>query len=807
LRFALPLLAVMSAVLLASAPARGQTLPPPPEVEAAATQVDQADDDLRNLATATRAAGESDTDLKAKQAAIAPIQASLADALSHLTPRLQDTDTRLSQLGPAPAAGQPPENQEIAASRKGLQRLRDSIDTEVKKARLLSVEADQLSSTISQRLRASFSAKLWARNRSIFDPGLWGDFAAALPADVARLASTLADEGEQFSQATHSRPNLALWSIAGLLGFLFIGPARLFLNTQGYKRAGAVLPITPLRRSSLALWLVLVAVVTPLLGALVMRDALASSNAMTEPFDRLVMVVIRAVAFAAFLEGLGRALLSPGRAAWRLAPIDDDVVARLAPYPGLVGAAAGITGVVRGFNTHLETGLATSVASDCLAVLLELAVVGAALAMLGRARSSRYAAAPPEETQDEVVARLPWVIAALATWASFGVAVLAILTGYLSLANFIMRETIWIAVVLASLSLLMRFVDDLFPSLLSPANALGRFIRTAIGVSHNTLEQLGVLLSGIFRLLLLAFGLSAIMAPFGASVGDVTSRVTSTRVVFHLGKVTVSPGAILGGLIVFLVGLALTRAVRSWLESRYLPKTHLDMGVRTSLATGVTYLGAVIAILVTFGYVGLDFSQIALVASALSVGIGFGLQSIIGNFVSGLILLAERPVKVGDWIAIGDLEGDVKRINIRATEIEMADKSKLIVPNTDLISKTVRNVTHGGALGRVKIVIKVEDQADPAAVREHLLGRLNHHAEVLADPAASVYLTDVRDGAQEFTAFAYVASPRHAYRVKSELLFQIVPDLKTAGIVLANSTPVINVGLNDHQIEPTPTPP
>ena len=116
-----------------------------------------------------------------------------------------------------------------------------------------------------------------------------------------------------------------------------------------------------------------------------------------------------------------------------------------------------------------------------------------------------------------------------------------------------------------------------------------------------------------------------------------------------------------------------------------------------------------------FAYLGLSVSQIALFASALSVGIGFGLQSIIGNFVSGLILLAERPVRVGDWIAIGDLEGDVQKISIRATEIEMSDRSRLIVPNTELVSKTVRNVTHSSATGRVRLVLRVVDSADPAS--------------------------------------------------------------------------------------------
>jgi small-conductance mechanosensitive channel len=209
--------------------------------------------------------------------------------------------------------------------------------------------------------------------------------------------------------------------------------------------------------------------------------------------------------------------------------------------------------------------------------------------------------------------------------------------------------------------------------------------------------------------------------------------------------------------------------------------------VRTSITAGLTYLGALIALLTACAYLGLSLSKVALFASALSVGIGFGLQAVIGNFVSGLILLAERPVKVGDRIAIGDQEGDVRRINIRSTEIEMGDRSKLIVPNSDLISKMVRNVTPGGAPGQVKIVLRVANDADATEVRSLLLEQLAQHPSVLRDPKPSVYLTNVANGGLEFTALASVASPRQTFGIKSDLLFAMVAKLKARGVNLATT--------------------
>ncbi len=777
-------------------------VPAPPVDPAVSASVEQARTALRTVALGSHHGGLSDTDLRAALAEISPIEARLNDALGTLTPRLADTDARLAQLGPAPGAALPPETAETAAVRRGLVRTRQALDAEVKLARLLAVEAEQTSKTLIEQLHQNFAARLWSRSRSILDPGLWRDSLAAAPSDLSRLAAVIGEEARRLAEAARRPGGPILLGLALILGLAILGPARLLLNRLGYRRAAASVPGTRLRRSALALWLVVVAAGTPLAAGALSRALALAAGAVTPDFDEIGRLLILVIGFAGLLEGLGRAMLSPGRPSWRLAPIPDAVVARLAAYPGLIGLTAGLATLVAGVNTAVGASLATSVASDCVSVLLELGVVGATLLALGRARNARATASGAHDALLQGESRLPWVLAALAAWLALGAAIVAIACGYLALATFLMRETIWIGAVLAILFLALRLADDLFPTLLSPRNPVGRAVRGVIWLSDGALEQLAVLLSGLTRLALLVLGWTAILAPFGATGDDIVARIASTKVMLKLGQVSISPGAILGGIGLFLVGLAATRAVRGWLEARYLPKTSLDVGLRTSVAAAVSYLGVVLALLLAFAYLGLTVSQIALFASALSVGIGFGLQSIIGNFVSGLILLAERPIKVGDWIAIGELEGDVRAINIRATEIEMMDRSRLIVPNSDLVSKTVRNVTHTGALGRVRIVLRVDSNADPTEVRTLLMARLTGHPDVVAEPAAAVYLTDARDGGLEFTAFVYVESPRLAYRVRSELLFQIVPDLKAHGVALANSNAVVNVGLPDRPMEP-----
>lgn len=780
--------------LALAAPGWAQVAAAPTTPDPTAATIAKARSDLRDVAAGLQGKALADRDIEARLARIPPIQARLVDVLSGLTPRQQDLKARIAELGLAPAAGAP-EDPQTTQMRRDLARHLAIVSSQVAEARVLTLTADQISAGLSDDLRENFSDRLWTRDRSILDPTLWRDFAAALPGDLTRLIRAVREEAAQLAPLARNVRSLVLVAIAGLAGVFLLGPGRIFLNHLGYRRAARVGAAPRLRRILLALWLVLVATLAPLVAGLIVRGALIEIGAMTPDVDEAVELLIRVSVFAYFLAGLGRALISPGRPGWRLAPVPEDMVARLAPFPALIGATAALSRLVEGLNTIFGASLASRIASDCVTLLIELAAVGGALAAVGRARSAGRAMNQTPTTA-EAQSQAPWFLATLAAWIALAAALIAVLVGFLALASLLMREMVWIGAVLALLSLLLRLADDLFPALLSPASPFGGALETIVGLSRSSLEQLGVLLSGLARLLLLFLAWLAVLAPFGSGAGDFLGRLTASDFVVRLGLVAISPSVILGGLALFLAGLFITRAIRRWLEVRYLPKTDLDVGLRTSLAAGVTYLGALVAILAAFAYLGLSVAQIALFASALSVGIGFGLQSIIGNFVSGLILLAERPIRVGDWIAIGDQEGDVRKISIRATEIEMTDRSRLIVPNSELVSKTVRNVTHLGALGRVRIVLKADAGADPAQVSDILLRRLRDHPAVLADPAPAVYLTDARDAALEFTAFAFVTSPRQAFAVKSELLFQIVPDLRTAGIALAGPATVVKVALD-----------
>ncbi len=774
-----------------AAPAAPDALLDRQQVAVFAGQIDDAETELDSISMKSRANGLSDSKLRDSLAAIPPIQATLANALANLNPRLRRADERLAQLGPAPGPGQPPEDPETAASRQEILKYRQSVDVEVKQARLLTTEADQLTSYLSDRRRTLFSENLWVHSPSIFAPRLWLGFVRALPSDLGKLKAAL-DQEAAFA-AAHEGWALApvIWVIAALLAAIFLVPVRIRLNRWGAAWAERHFGTEQNAPKLIAVWRIVLAGLMPLLVGVAIQSALRSVHVMTPLFDQLVGLFWKSVVFGALLGSIASALLN--MASWR-----DKAARHLGAYPTLIALSAAGAGFVAGFNNLVGTSSAASQTTGYVMLVFELLVIVTGLSHVGSARiADAERTATPEDDRSGPL----WIVMAIAAWLTLASAATAIATGYLAFATFLIRELVWAAAIIAAIYLLIGATDAIVSRLLSPVHPLGHAVRISIGLSEQGLAQVAELVSGLIWLFLILAGWVGVLAPLGADAQDVFGRITSTNLVLQFGQVTISPGAVAGALLILGIGLVATRTLRGWLEYRYFPKTRMDIGVRTSLAAVVSYVCIFIAFLVTCAYLGVSLDRIALFASALTVGIGFGLQAVIGNFVSGLILLAERPVKVGDRVALGDLEGDVRRISVRATEIEMSDLSRLIVPNSELVTKIVRNITHSGALGLVKIVLSLEASNDPEAVRDLLMRHLKALPNALPAPPPAVYLTNVKDCAMEFTALAHLPSPRAAFKAKSDLLFQIIPDLKAHGMKLSSSNAVVQVSMADRSSE------
>ncbi|HYG06653.1 MAG TPA: DUF3772 domain-containing protein [Stenotrophomonas sp.] len=722
-----------------------------------------------------------------------------AEAATHLVDApLADTQARLEQLGPAPAAGTR-ESPDIASQRRELTLRQARLSDARKRAELLALDARQAATAVEQQRSEQFNQRLTTRAPSPLSPTLWRGLAQAAPADVATLSEFGRDAAARLRAAVDREGYGTL--VGGLaLTLLLAFPARIFLRRLGRRLITSRGPGGRLRRSALAVWLMLVGTLSMGLASAVLVGTLQSIGALGDALQPLGAALVRVTFVAAFISALSGALMSRGQASWRLFTLDDASAARLLWH---CHAAAWLAWVRYMLIETLRVAGTSDVlgqALDAVSALLYVALILSALASLTRSlhQTEHDASAEPDPKAVNSTAKAPprnlstrggGVVALARILGYVGVllALLATLLGYLNFALFVTRQIIvWVALVWGAIGLLMAFIDDACTWLVRPENRLSRAL-VGIGVRPSLLAQAGALASAALRVCLLVTGVAALLMPYGSNLSMFGNLFQALSTGLKLGNVRFAPTEIFGAMATAAIGWGVLHGAQHWLNHTYLPKTELDVGARASVSAVVRYVGLVVVVLWTLAALGITAANLALVASALSVGIGFGLQAITQNFISGLILMAERPVRVGDWIRLGDQEGDIKRINVRATEIQIGDRSTLIVPNSELITKSVRNMTLSNPLGRVQLQFSVPLGTDMAHVRELLFALYAEHPKVLPTPAPSVFIDGIANGQANFNSFLYVGSPRDAYGVRSDLFFSLLARLAEEGIAL--STP------------------
>ncbi|ARP98474.1 DUF3772 domain-containing protein [Pseudorhodoplanes sinuspersici] len=727
----------------------------------------------------------TDAQLIENRGSIEPVRDELREIIASLEGWLADVDTRLKQLGNPPEDGEPKEDANLVVERTRLKERHAALDGTLKQARVLALRVESISERITERRRALFTQELLGRTSSALDPSFWAQAAKAAP-DGLRGAVLLVQGWMDHVRAATTVGTVVAASFALLAFLICVGLILRWLGQHDFRPRELG---TRFAKSFFAMIsLMRIAITAPAIvaGAILILNAF---GLVPERMIHIAFSLAVAVGIAAFGRGVAFGLFAPDDPERRLLVIHDDT-ARLISSK-LVWAAR-VLGVVVFINVLLRAVIAPVSLTIATSAIFSVVIAGILchfLFIVGRSHE-----------QDDEVGGAGWLRAG--GWLLvIGIAA-ALVTGFIGLAAFLAGRFLTALGLIGALYIFLVFIDALFTEVLTASTPRGRAVANFFGLRPRSIELIGTLLSAAIRLILILVVLLPLLGPWGIFAADFFGVVRDATFGFRIGDVTISLSTIFGAFATIVIGILATRAVQRWLQTSFLPRTALDPSLQHSISTIFSYLGIIAAISFALAQLGVDFQKITLVAGALSIGIGFGLQSVVSNFVSGLILLAERPIRVGDIINVKGEEGRVRYIHVRATEIETGDRASVIIPNSELITQVVKNRTHIDTFARVSVPIGVAYDSDVAKVRDTLMQIAKDHPHVMQSPAPTVFLTGFGDSAINFELGWLVRNIGDAAGVKSDICFSILEKFREQGIDIPYPRRDIRIhGINDAEPE------
>ena len=677
-------------------------------------------------------------------------------------PRLQEINARLEQIGTPPGEGMPPEPEITRTERAELLRQKAEINAMIGVAETLSVQINRLIEEIGAMRRDLFARTLSKR----YDIG--SALSAATFDDLQKEIVTLQRTVTAWLRFVI---NFKLQSV--LLATLLALAAAAVLSFGGRRLFGSMMEAVKgaspsyLSRLSVAFWSTLMPSATLLVFLSATYYLYDTFNILRADIGQMLSSLFQVIAIVFFVNRLARAALGPDRPNWRLVPVDTTSAHRLYWLAWLTAVTTGLDFVLNRVNHIMGSPLSLTIAKSLVATV----VVGILLVLIGLVRPARDGGEPRR------FHLLDWIFLAL------GIGTMtAALLGYIGFARFISQQIVVTGAIASTM-----YIGFLSAGAISGE---GAFVRTALGealrarfkLEETALDQLGLAASIATYILVICVGVPLVLLQWGFQWGDITTWAHRLATNITVGTVSFSLVGIATGIVIFFVGYFITRGFQGWLDGSVLARGKVDAGLRNSIRTAVGYAGIALAALVGISAAGIDLSNLALVAGALSLGIGFGLQNIVSNFVSGLILLAERPFKAGDLTVAGAVTGTVKRISVRATEIETFQRQTVILPNSELINAAVGNWTHKNKLGRVEIKVGVAYGTDPRKVHALLLDIARSHPMVLKNPEPFVFFANFGESSLDFEIRLFLADIMNGLGVQNEIRFSIVEAFEREGI-------------------------
>ncbi|KIN61169.1 Mechanosensitive ion channel protein [Sulfitobacter noctilucae] len=675
--------------------------------------------------------------------------------------RIATLRQQIAALGDEPADDSAaPEAAEAAATRAELNDQLAALLDPVQRAQAEFVRADALVAEIDSTLRERQTARLLQTSPIPLNPVYWEPAIIDLTQAVRNLWAEAPGDRPQLN-GLYLRESTPITITLAILGLALIFRGR-------YWSRMVITSLQGIGGTGFGIWRFLASLLRIALpfGGL---QLLAASAISTGYFGPGVDSMVLSFAF------LGGIILAVRWVSERVFSRDEDEALILLPAPQRheirfhVSVITVLIIIAELIAQVLETG---DVAASSRPVLIFpiTVLVSLALYRMGRILRSYSDVAEDAKSDTDTPLRsstLVRVVNGLGTGAIIVAIVAPVLAvmGYYQAADALLPPYIISLAVLGAVMAFQRFAADVYGAITGQGDH-----------ARDTLMPI------LFGLILLAAATPLLALIWGARVTDLTEMWNGFLRGFAVGDTRISPTDFLTFAIIFAIGYGLTRLLKTALRSNVLPKTRIDIGGQNAIVSGVGYVGIFLAALAAITGAGIDLSSLAIVAGALSVGIGFGLQNIVSNFVSGIILLIERPISEGDWIEVGDQMGHVRDISVRSTRIETFDKTDVIVPNADLVSGTVTNYTRGNTTGRVIIPVGVAYGTDSKRVEKILTEIAQAQPMVLANPAPTILFMNFGADALEFEIRCYLRDVHWMLSVKSDINHAVAARFAEEGI-------------------------
>ena len=697
----------------------------------------------------------SDTGFESLRASLVEWREQFLDGQNVNSVQINALEAQLDALGPAPAEGET-EAENVSARREELRtELRDA-----RAPRLTAIEAyaraDALIGQIDSTLRDRQTDALLELGRTPLDPTSWGGAFAALAAvftDIrTEISNTLADpDGAEFWQ----RIAIATILLAAAFLLLFRGPHWIEQWLTRIESAsgehGAIV---------YGFLLSFGGVVAAMAGVTLINAALISTGLLGETGRAMAVGANAAILAYAVGRWLGGRTF-PERASIPSAlSLDDRQRASGRAHASSLGILAGLLSWQGILNQTVKFD------PDHLAVLTFPIFVLKGLVLFRLGRIIWQGGFGPEDDQPRNFGnRVERFVGRFVQLVGIGAPIAAAI-GFFNLANGVLYP---LSLTLALLAFLMAL-----HYVLRAGYAMVRHLNdeAAKQALAPVLASLGATLASlpVFALI------------WGARNYDLGEAWAQFKTGITLGGSTISPGDFITFAIVFGIGYGLTRLVQGTLRSSVLPRTKMDKGGQNAITSGLGYLGITIAAVAGITAAGIDLSSFAIIIGALGVGIGFGLQNIVNNFVSGIILLIERPISEGDWVEVNGQMGIVQRISVRSTRIQTFDRTDVIVPNGDLISGTVTNWTRGDSIGRIIVPVGVAYGSDTRKIEEILSEIAEANPLVSVTPPPAVIFQGFGADSMDFEIRAILTDINYGLSVKSDMNHEIARRFAEEGI-------------------------